>query len=296
MKLVLHPKTRAQLDAIQARPAGSVIFHGAGGLGKFIAATQLAAKLNCTGDQAGPCTNCQTISNGNFPDLVVVERGDKASISIEQIRTLLGMLALRPYNAEATRVVIINDAHLLTLDAQNALLKTLEEPPPQTLVFLITQRLQALLPTVRSRAQTVHFAVPEASVVSAALSSDFNLDQATASELVEVAGGVPKIAFELAASPENSVHDANLTLTAATITEKTMFERLILATELIKAGANLEHFADTIHHATINMIKAGQLSAASASPKLAALEQFRRNANAKVSPRVALERLMLELG
>src|ERR1019366_6736817 len=121
MKTLLHSKTAASLQALTKSPSGSVIFHGPRGIGKATAAAELARVLDV----------------GSYPDLITVDRGEKQGIAIEQIRTLIGTLALRPYYAGRTRLVIIDEAHLLTHEAQNALLKLLEEPPPHTLIILI---------------------------------------------------------------------------------------------------------------------------------------------------------------
>lgn len=94
----------------------------------------------------------ETISLRNHPDFIVVE-GDN-SIGIDKIRELKEKLALKPYQASA-KVVLVLQADKLTLAAQNSLLKTLEEPPPKSQIFLETTNLNLLLPTIISRSQII---------------------------------------------------------------------------------------------------------------------------------------------
>ncbi len=262
MKALLHPNTAKQVDAVMHHPAGSVIFHGPQGLGQLQAARELASRLNCLGDEPTKCANCRQIEAGNFPDFILIEPTDKPSLTIEQVRGLTAQLALRPYGAQSVRVVVINPADLLTLEAQNALLKLLEEPPPRTLIIMITQHVESLLTTVRSRCRAVYFARPDATSPAAA-------------------------------SPDEA--DADLTADAAGVEALSAFDRLLMAARLASAGADLNRFGDNLHHRVITRLQAGELDSRTANVWLGALERFRLQLRAKVSARVALERLMLEL-
>jgi DNA polymerase-3 subunit delta' len=296
MSALLHPKTARQLDAIQAAPLGSVIFHGPRALGKATAARQLAAALNCTGGQPGVCANCRQIAAGNFPDFIWIERTDKASITLEQVRGLTGGLSLKPYQPGATRVVVIDQAHLLTTEAQNALLKLLEEPPPATLIVLIAEHIEALLLTVRSRCRTVQFIRPEAAAIAQLLTDTQGLTGPQAAQLAAASAGSPGAALNLAAHPAEAEALLALAQDAQLPGGRSLFDRLLLAAKLVAAGADLERFGEALHRRIINALETGELEPATASPWLAALERFRTHLRAKVSPRVALERLMLELG
>ncbi len=266
MSARLHPKTATQVDALREHPFGSVIFHGPRGIGKAGAARELATRLNCLGDEPAKCTNCRQIEAGNFPDLITVGLLDKASLSIEQVRGLTAALALRPFTAGSVRVVIIDPADQLTPEAQNALLKLLEEPPPRTLVILVAQHLGALLVTVRSRCQAIFF-----------VRADTDPSSAQTADSQEV--------------------DAQLSLAAdaAGVEAQTLFDRLLLAARLASTGADLERFGEALHRRVIARLEANELDASSANTWLSALERFRLQLRAKVTARVALERLMLEL-
>ena len=155
----------------------SLIFAGPAGVGKRLSATAAAQAINCTAplttsdslfpshpdtsdsielDACGACAACTRIARGVHPDVLVVEPGDNGSIKIEQVRDLVDRAAYRPFEGRR-RVVIIDDADTLQPAAQNALLKTLEEPPSSSLFFLVTARPDMLLPTVRSRCPVLRF-------------------------------------------------------------------------------------------------------------------------------------------
>ncbi len=148
----------------------SLIFAGPAGVGKRLAAVATAQALNCTArlpknpgpdtdiacDACGVCAACKRIARGVHPDVLIVEPGDSGSIKIEQVRDIVDRAAYRPFEGRK-RAVIIDEADALVPAAQNALLKTLEEPPPSSVFMLVTARPDMLLPTVRSRCPRLQF-------------------------------------------------------------------------------------------------------------------------------------------
>src|SRR5438309_183625 len=134
----------------------SLLFTGPSGVGKRLTATSVAQTLNCVRvrdsefDACGECAACSRIARGVHPDVVVVEPGDSGAIKIDQIRDVVERTNYRPFEGRR-RVVIVDEADALVVQAQNALLKTLEEPPPSSVFILVTARPDVLLPTVRSR-------------------------------------------------------------------------------------------------------------------------------------------------
>jgi DNA polymerase-3 subunit delta' len=112
----------------------SLVFSGPDGVGKRLTAIALAQALNCerrsqSGDGCGTCASCTRIARGVHADVLVIEPGDSGTIKIEQVREAIDRAAYRPFEGKR-RVVIIEEADALFSEAQNALLKTLEEPPP----------------------------------------------------------------------------------------------------------------------------------------------------------------------
>jgi DNA polymerase-3 subunit delta' len=138
----------------------SLIFAGPPGVGKRMAAVALAQLVNCQAplgeDACGECPPCRRIARGVHADVLILEPGETGAIKIEQIREAIERSAYRPFEGRR-RVVIIDDAEQIVLAAQDALLKTLEEPPPGTIFVLVSAVPEALVPTIRSRCQRLRF-------------------------------------------------------------------------------------------------------------------------------------------
>src|SRR5579863_3586879 len=127
--------------------------------GKTQTALCLAQLVNCENEAIKPCGECDAcrkISSGNHPDVHVLGNDEMDSIKIEDIRFLLGRAHLMAFEAK-TKVFIIRNIELMTLEAANALLKTLEEPAANTLMILTTSVLEANLDTIKSRCHIVKF-------------------------------------------------------------------------------------------------------------------------------------------
>lgn len=151
----------------RGRVAHAYLFTGPEGAGKTTAALALAAALNCEAQPGvgcgGTCGPCAKIEAGIHPDVRVLERqGAARIIPIESVRReVVAACALPPHEARA-RVFVVEEAGALQGPAANALLKTLEEPPPRTHFVLATTAPDQLLPTIRSRCQRVSFSeLPE---------------------------------------------------------------------------------------------------------------------------------------
>ncbi len=186
----------------------SLIFAGPAGVGKRLAAVATAQAINCLApvlsdrseielDACGACAACTRIARGVHPDVLVEEPGDNGSIKIEQVREIVDRAAYRPFEGRR-RVVIIDEADQLMPAAQNALLKTLEEPPPSSAFILVTSRLDALLPTVRSRCPVLRFRPLGPDDIAAALVQR-GLGEAEARSVAAAAGGSLGRALEASA-------------------------------------------------------------------------------------------------
>jgi DNA polymerase-3 subunit delta' len=107
-------------------------------------------------DSCGTCAACTRIARGVHPDVIVIEPGDNGSIKVDQIRDVIDRVGFRPFEGRR-RVVIVDQADTMIAGAQNALLKTLEEPPSSSAFILVSTRPDMLLPTVQSRCPRLRF-------------------------------------------------------------------------------------------------------------------------------------------
>lgn len=140
------------------RIAHAYLFCGPDGVGKSITASIFAMTLNCSAggiDPCGVCPSCVRSRDGNHPDIIHL-KPKGLSISISDIRELQKNIQKKPYE-RGIKVVIIYEAEKMTEEAQNALLKTLEEPPGYAVIILLSQNENALLSTIVSRCQLIKF-------------------------------------------------------------------------------------------------------------------------------------------
>jgi DNA polymerase-3 subunit delta' len=186
----------------------SYIFVGPERVGKATAARLLAQALNCTADDrpCGECDACRRIADGKHADVQTMtigltdEGNVRKEISVEQIREMESLVALSPYQGR-TRLVIIDPANAMSEEAQNAFLKTLEEPPAHAVFVLITADDDRLLETVRSRCRRIEFGLVAASDIDEALRARGISDEQS-QVLSKLAGGRPGWAIEAAETPK----------------------------------------------------------------------------------------------
>lgn len=130
------------------------LFQGERLSGKRMIADIFARALQCEGDGDRPCNQCRSCKqaiNGNHPDIISVEHDKPNVISVDNIRTQInGDIAIKPYSS-AYKIYIVDEAEKMNTQAQNALLKTLEEPPEYAVIMLLSTRAEAMLPTILSR-------------------------------------------------------------------------------------------------------------------------------------------------
>ena len=193
--------TRTLSNAIQSgRVAHAYIFSGARGVGKTTTARILAKALNCAkGPAAEPCNECDScreISAGNSLDVIEIDAASNRGI--DQIRELREMVRYAPAGGRY-KVVILDEAHMLTDEASNALLKTLEEPPDKVIFVMATTEPESLAETIRSRSQHFHFrALSFAEIVDA-------LEQICVKESLTAEPGALAV---MARAAEGSLRDA----------------------------------------------------------------------------------------
>ena len=146
----------------------SYIFTGEPGSGKKLLAATFATTLQCEEKKAEPCMKCDSCKKAigkNHPDIIMVSHEKPGTISIDEIREqVINDVAIKPY-CSPYKIYIIADAEMMTIQAQNALLKTIEEPPEYAVIMLLTSNADSLLPTIQSRCVRLDLKVVDDSLV-----------------------------------------------------------------------------------------------------------------------------------
>lgn len=196
---------RFRLSVGRGRLASTFLFIGPPGVGKRTFALKLAQALLCetnSDDKLDPCGHCEAcvqVQAASHPDLILVRKpADRAFIPVETFigdrehRMQVGLchdISLKPYRG-GRKVAIIDDADAMNVEGANCLLKTLEEPPPRSLLILIGTSEQKQLPTIRSRSQIIRFApLPDQVVARLLLERQLVENEEEASRLAELADG-----------------------------------------------------------------------------------------------------------
>jgi DNA polymerase-3 subunit delta' len=213
--LLGHDRVKALLaQALQrSRVPQALLLAGPEGVGKKTLALTVGRALLCErndGDACDQCPTCRRALRGLHPDLFVVEAAT-SNIKIDQVRDAVREIGARPFEGRA-RAFVVNDAHVMTEQASNALLKSLEEPAPTSHVFLVTSSPAALLPTVRSRCQTLRFGPLPAALLEAHLRDTVGLDPAEAALRATASGGSLGLALALESEGYRSLREQLLGL------------------------------------------------------------------------------------
>ena len=155
-KIIGHEEIKVHIqNALETgKISHAYIVNGEMGCGRTMIAEAFAAVLQCESqgkDACGLCTSCKQAAGHNHPDIIYVNHEKPTSIGVEDIRDqLTGDIQIRPYNGNY-KIYIIPDAEKMTVQAQNAILKTIEEPPEYAVIILLTTNEQVFLDTIRSR-------------------------------------------------------------------------------------------------------------------------------------------------
>lgn len=221
--LLLHPTTEQKLEQYLAVPSHALLITGPSGVGKGAILDLLSTRLLGRPAQDNPHI------------LRIAPAPDKQEIGVDAVRQIQHFVALKPAQSTTKepikRIVLVEDAHRLTKDAQNALLKIIEEPPADTILLLSSVTARQLLPTVVSRVQELAITVPSTESLRVFLGSKGSgaeLDRA-----ISMSGGLP--GFALALLDQAGEHPMNQASEwARRLLSATKFERLLAIDALSK--------------------------------------------------------------
>jgi hypothetical protein len=282
--LALHPGTRLQLENFTAAPSHAVLLAGPSGIGKLALAQALGAGVLDLRELA------------NYPYSLAIGPQD-GTISVEQIRTLRQFVRLKTIGERTIRrLAIIEQADAMTFEAQNALLKLLEEPPADTLFVLTASRPSALLPTVLSRVQQI--------VLHAPIEDDLKkLHTAVGDDdwrqAYLLGGGLPGLVHALLSKDEPHPLTGQINL-AKNMLAKGPFDRLIAVDGLSKQKDAVQNLLTALARIAEAGLDAAAVQGSTTKIKrwhqlrkevIAAQDALKKNANAKL----VLSNLLLHL-
>lgn len=225
------------------------IIEGAAGLGKRALALELAKAILCESDSkpCGCCLSCRKCAEGNHPDLHVYAP-DGNSFKVDLVRDVRRSVTLTPSEGERA-VYIMQDAHLMTAAAQNALLKVFEEPPLGTVFFLLTEKREALLPTVRSRGRIIRLSAAEDGHIYAYLKEQFpKADEKALQDAVRMAEGAYGRAESIMKKEGRTEREAAIKLCGSVFKPTTRYG---LYTAVLGQARKRESLVQIIDHLTV---------------------------------------------
>lgn len=283
LRVAGHQRLLSLLSGAIARETlpPSLLLAGPRGIGKRRVAGEIAATLNCAQpgpagvlpmDACGACPSCRRIARGVHPDVIVVEPGESGAIKIEQVRDVIERANYRPFEGRR-RAVIVDDADTLVPQAQNALLKTLEEPPSASVFLLVSSMPDAMLATVRSRCRPLRFGELTPAEVAEVLIRDHEYDEPDARAAAAEAGGSVGRALEVRGVDIGEAREAAQRLLgqAARVSDPT--RRLEAARELVGKTSGKarerDYLAVRLRALSSLLRDLGLLAAGARSPSLA---------------------------
>ncbi len=299
------------------RVSHATLIVGPPNIGKATIARVFAQALNCTDDQpvpCGKCLSCRKIVSGNHPDVRILDAPAQA-LKIGQVRELQRELALSPHEGR-WRVAVLCDFERATVEAANALLKTLEEPPSQVVMVLTAAEADVLLPTIVSRCQVLSLRPLPTSSVRKALMTQWGAHPEQADLLAYLSGG--RLGWAVQALEDETLlarRDQHLDHLVSLMSQRRV-ERLAYAADLSRDPALVREvlawwlgwWRDVLllvagSHVAISNIdreailrkQAGQLTGRQAQRMVKQLRTVNKNIDQNVNLRLALEVLMLSL-
>ena len=233
----------------------SYLFVGIQGIGKKMLGQELAKRMLCLDREQknNSCKSCLALESSNHPDFMCIEP-DGNSIKIDQIRFLQKKIQEKPIISNK-KVYIIDEADQMTTEAQNCLLKTLEEPPEFATIILIGSQENAFLPTIKSRCMILHFQPIEEEKIKQFMEVNYGISNMTKNHLITFQGSIGK-AIKLKDKQEEY---SQIETMIENLDKKDLIEIVQLADPLYKAKEEIVEILEYINILLLNHAKENYL-------------------------------------
>ncbi len=291
--IVGHREQKRKLQVLSKRGKlpHAFLFSGPDKIGKKKTAQWFLKELNCESEKEGPCDtcrSCQEIEEMTHTDITCITP-EKKEIRMEKIEEVLGKVSYRGVKARS-KGVIIDDAHLMNIYSQNAILKLLEEPPGETVLFLVTCYPYMLLPTVKSRLFEMRFS----------LVSEKEIEERVGDrEIAFLSRGRPGIALDyLQYSEKRKEAEGIRKEVGEVLIKKDMAVRFRKAKEIVKKEKTedfLECLLRTLQEKMRKEIREGRSSKKTREALKETQEILLFQAKTNINPQLALEKIMLKI-
>lgn len=231
------------------RISHSYIFNGERGMGKKLLARAFAMALQCeegNGEPCMECTSCKQAMSGNHPDIIWVTHEKESLIAVDEIRRqVVSDIQIKPYKGKY-KIYIVDDAQKMNAATQNALLKTIEEPPEYGIVMLLTTNSDRFLPTILSRCILFNVKPLPADVIKAHLMSELGVPDYRAEVIAAFSGGNMGKAIRLASSEYFSELKEDVLHLIRYIEDMEVHEMVAAAKHTAEYKADIEDYIDMI--------------------------------------------------
>ena len=295
------------------------ILNGPEGSGKRMLADAFAMALQCERGGKEPCLECRSCRqamNGNQPDIIYVTHEKPRTISVDDIRNMNHSVQIKPYSSKY-KVFVVDEAEKMNVQAQNALLKTIEEPPAYAVILLLTTKADAFLPTILSRSIRLDLKPVSDSVMREHLMKNYGIPDYEADACVAFAQGNVGKAIALAGSKDFAALKSSVVDLVKRIDNTDLYELESTAEQMMEYKLEISDYfdlmrvwyRDVLYHKTTNDVnglvfkeevleikrQAAKHSYQGLEQILEALDRARIRCEANVSQKLVLELLLMTL-
>lgn len=280
--------------------AHAYLFSGPSRVGKFSIVKKLANILQCDNNLCNTCPTCKQLKSGNHTDTITLREVDE-SIKIEQIRDIIARLQMT--KQANFKLLLIKGAERLTPEAANCLLKTLEEPPPNTMIIMTTSNIRAILPTIISRVRLIKFTAYSNKFIEEKLTDLYpDKDPDTIKQVASLSLGKSGKAIRLLENSELLQKYLNMyNVLCEFLEDKPLYTKFGAVDEILKEEKSPDEFLDVFTHLVRTKLHSG-INIDTITPEkkqyylelLASIEETRNLLKRNINARLALENLALK--